>query len=233
MTDSLPVSSNQDGIHPELEKTVRRFQSSAWRRPIAAHTLEAFSSLDVWVQQRHAPVILDIGCGTAHSSEWLAQQYPHHVVIGMDQSAHRLQKAFNRIQFMPENLRLVRADVQDFWRLVAERKWDVSHQYLWYPNPWPLAHHLKRRWYAHPVFPWLVAVGGTLELRTNWGLYQQEFALALMCYGIDVQCQQIHPEMALTAHEKKYLQSGHALYQMQCQLKGSFCGKLINQEALL
>ena len=40
--NSRAVSSNQSGVHVDLEKVVRRHLASAWRAPIADHDLSAF-----------------------------------------------------------------------------------------------------------------------------------------------------------------------------------------------
>jgi tRNA (guanine-N7-)-methyltransferase len=90
--------------------------------------------------------------------------------------------------------------------------------YLLYPNPSPKPEHLKRRWHAHPIFPTLLACAETLELRTNWAIYAQEFALALQSCGWRAVQEPLPLAQALSApisnFEAKYAASGHALWRV-------------------
>ena len=75
-----------------------------------------------------------------------------------------------------ENVKLVRADLVDFWSLVyTDATWNIHSNYLLYPNPYPKSQHFKRRWHGHPVFPTLLGLGGNLILRSNWNIYCEEF----------------------------------------------------------
>ena len=59
-----------------------------------------------------------------------------------------LQKTFLRGK-RPKNLFLVRAELTDFWMLVARQSdWLVAKHYLLYPNPYPKSKHLQRRWHG-------------------------------------------------------------------------------------
>jgi tRNA G46 methylase TrmB len=88
-----------------------------------------------------------------------------------------------------------------------------------YPNPWPKIGHLARRWHGHAIFPSIVALGGTLECRSNWKIYVEEFALALtQLTQQPVQAELYQPEQTITPFEQKYLDSGHALWRCRTQL---------------
>jgi len=84
---------------------------------------------------------------------------------------------------------------------------------LLYPNPWPKPAHLKRRWHGHPAFPVLLALGGEIELRCNWKIYAQEFALAVN-YALHTSVAEvkIKPENGISPFEQKYLERQHSLY---------------------
>jgi tRNA G46 methylase TrmB len=61
---------------------------------------------------------------------------------------------------LKKNAILLRAELSDFFSLVAyESDWIVHSHYLLYPNPYPKAKHLKRRWHGHPIFPVMLALG--------------------------------------------------------------------------
>jgi tRNA (guanine-N7-)-methyltransferase len=139
----------------------------------------------------------------------------------VDQSAERLARGGRKLATaLPANALLLRADVTDLWALMREAGWQLSHHYLLYPNPWPKAEHLQRRWSGHPRLPDLLALGGRLELRTNWETYAREFAraLALAGHSAEVAPLAVVPEEALTPFERKYAASGHGLWRLTARL---------------
>ena len=131
-------------------------------------------------------VILDSGCGTGESTIHIARRFPGIPVIGIDKSCARLNKAGNPSQTagedIPANAFWIRAELLDFWRLALEHvksgKWTIPYHAVYYPNPWPKQSEATRRFHMHPIFPTLLALGKTIELRTNWEIYAREFAEA-------------------------------------------------------
>ena len=218
--NSRCIESNQAGIHENLERVVRKHLDSLFRKPIAEHTLDAFEAIKLPIEtvlEQGAGLIFDSGCGTAVSTRRLAMQHPDSLVIGIDRSAHRLNKDYN--QSLPSNAHLVQAECADFWRLAVKAGWKLEKHTIFYPNPYPKANHLKRRWHAHPVFPSLLQLGGKLELRSNWKTYMDEFCLALSFAGFeDCRVETIRPSEAMTLFEKKYQESGQPLYSCEVML---------------
>lgn len=211
------VTSNQSGVHDNLEQVVRRNQENTFRKPVAEHTLRAFEPTQRLVSQHNAPVILDSGCGTALSTRHIAQQYPDSLVIDVDRSEIRLGRQYDAS--LPENTLAVRADLVDFWNLAAQAGWQLQHHLILYPNPYPKSIHLKRRWHAHPIFPQLLKLGGQLELRTNWRIYAEEFVLALQLSGhTQAMVETFVPETCWTLFETKYHQTGQDLYRCRIDL---------------
>jgi tRNA (guanine-N7-)-methyltransferase len=216
MSDSLPVLSNQTGPHDDLSATVSKHLHTTFKRPVPAWVDELAQSI---VQTAgHRPLILDSGCGTGHSTVHIAMENPNAWVVGIDQSADRLRRSPNDIE--ADNLQFVRADAQDLWRALQNRGVKLHAHYLLYPNPWPKAHHLMRRWHAHPVWPSLLALGGTVELRTNWEIYAREFHQALMMSGAASITMDTLSNSDALAHpvslfEKKYAASGHTLWRVR------------------
>lgn len=219
--NSETVRSNQMAMHPALEKTVRRHQQRAWQAPLADHDRAAFAEARAWRQAHGADraLILDSGCGTGRSSVRLALRHPQALVIGLDQSEHRLARGARRFAPLPPNLLLLRTDCAGFWRLAEQAGWRPLAHYLLYPNPWPKSAHLKRRWHGHPVFPHLLTLGGTLVVRSNWELYLREMAEALSLAGRDATVASlIQVEEPLTDFEDKYHHSGHPLWELVAPL---------------
>jgi len=219
-SNSRCIESNQAGVHDKLEAIVRKHLNSEYRKPIAQHTQDAFEEVRPTVESalsQGAGLVFDSGCGTAMSSRLLALHNPDDLVLGIDRSAKRLGKAYN--DDLPENACLVQAECGDFWRLAKKSGWKLKKHTILYPNPYPKASHLKRRWHAHPVFPTLLELGGEIELRTNWKTYADEFCLAFkfadkICNGVG----RIDQEQSMTLFEKKYKQSGQVLYICKSKL---------------
>lgn len=210
----IPVSAQQ-GAHEALAARLARHLSEPFRKPCAPYNREAFErSLVGW--DGRAPLILDAGCGVGHSTIELARRHPDHYVIGVDQSAERLarRKPYPDA-LLPSNLVFVRADLVDYWRLLFDAGARLARHYVLYPNPWPKIGHLGRRWHAHPVFPWLLALGGELECRSNWRVYTDEFALAVgWALGRPVRVEPWIATSPLTPFERKYRDSGQPLYRV-------------------
>lgn len=195
---------------------VDRHRRSRWRRPILPASQAAYAAfLADW--DGKTSLVLDSGCGTGWSTARLAERYPDATVLGVDQSAARLNRFAE--PGLP-NMRRIRARAEDIWRLLAADEIRPARHFLLYPNPWPKAAHLKRRWHGHPVFPALLALGGRLELRTNWKIYAAEFRLAAGICGIDappvVSFSVAEP---LTPFERKYADSGHRIYRLCLNLE--------------
>ncbi|WP_290525088.1 methyltransferase domain-containing protein [Alcanivorax sp.] len=228
--NSRAVQSNQDGVHPDLEKVVRRHLDSAWQAPLADFDRAAFARAQEWRnrQGETRPLMLDSGCGTGRSSVHLAKANPKALVIGVDQSEDRLARAQRRFAPLPENLLLLRSDCAGLWRLMVEAGWQLARHQILYPNPWPKSAHLKRRWHGHPVWPSVLALGGELELRSNWPVYLQEVQSALLLSG---HCAQIDPlpegHEPVTDFEEKYQASGQVNWQLLARLSESL---IVNNE---
>ena len=214
-SNSREIFSAQTGVHAQLAKLVARHASNAYRKPIADYNQRAFhASMDCWHARGGASLILDAGCGVGLSTYCLAQQFPAHFVIGIDQSEDRLARGAGWSQPVPPNMLLVRADLVDYWRLLDKARVRLDRHYILYPNPWPKVGQLARRWHAHAVFPTIVALGGVFECRSNWPIYIDECAAALtQLTGTAVASQRYTTEAPTTPFERKYLASGHSLWR--------------------
>lgn len=240
------VTTNQADIYDKLEEVVRKYATTDYLRPIAEHTRKAFAEAEKFVagMTGHVEnragcaaykVILDSGCGTGESTLNIARQYPDIPVIGIDKSVARLTKAGGASAF-PQNAFLVRAELLDFWRLALEAvqagRWHIPYHALYYPNPWPKQSEATRRFHLHPIFPTLLQLGDTIEMRTNWEIYAREFAEATRiakkipgqtgddktCAADDntgtISCEAFEPEQPITAFERKYKEARQQLWRV-------------------
>ena len=126
---------------------------------------------------------------------------------------------------MPANAFWIRAELLDFWRLALEHvksgKWTIPYHAVYYPNPWPKQSEATRRFHMHPIFPTLLALGKTIELRTNWEIYAREFAeAARIVYderavaGMTIKCESFDPSAPETAFERKYKEARQKLWRV-------------------
>ncbi len=220
------ITGGQEGIHKNLSQVVKKHFNNPHKKPIAQHTQKAFDDVCSKVEahlKSGQPLIFDSCCGTAMSTQIIALENPDALVLGIDRSAVRLAKE-NSFQ-LPSNVVLVQAECADFWKLAIDAGWQLQKHTILYPNPYPKSKHLKRRWHGHPAFPNLVALGGELELRSNWKVYLEEFCEAVKYSGgIDNVCDGVKTlqiTSPLTLFEKKYQESGQNLYFCKVSLKKS------------
>jgi tRNA (guanine-N7-)-methyltransferase len=104
------------------------------------------------------------------------------------------------------------------WKLMRQGGLRAARCYLLYPNPAPKTSLLGRRWYAHPSFEDLLDTCASVELRTNWSIYAEEFAHALS-YRLGrrhhVESFSLDGREALTPFEHKYSESDHQLFRVR------------------
>ena len=211
------VTSGQTGVHPQMERHVRRHLASKWSQPLHRPSIETYQRLkNEGALSGAAAFILDSGCGTGKSTQRLASLFPQHIVIGVDQSNARLAKSGVASGFLRMgNCILLRAELGTFWRLLLDDGYLPERNFLLYPNPWPKPGHMLRRWHGHPVFPQLLSLGGEIEMRCNWEIYALEFAQAMkIATGKNISVNRIFPETGISPFEQKYLERGQALFSV-------------------
>lgn len=214
--NSRAITTNQDGVHEKLDDLVTRYQSSTNQRPIGAHTQQAFDEATTWLDGFTGDIILDSCCGVGESTANIAQANTECRVIGLDKSALRVDK-HQHYSAGQDNYRVIRADVNDFWRLVQRANWKVIQHYLLYPNPYPKKTHLQKRWHGSAAMSDLMAITPHIEVRSNWQVYLQEFAQAAKHYDVEAELTEITSQEAMTPFERKYRASGQQCWQLKCQ----------------
>ncbi|WP_339719234.1 SAM-dependent methyltransferase [uncultured Paraglaciecola sp.] len=214
---SRSISTNQVGVHQNLHKVVSRQLASVSQKPLSEHTQQAFQQAINWLGDWQGELILDSCCGVGESTVNIAQAHPNARVIGIDKSALRTDKHQAYANTL-ENYLVLRADLKDFLRLLVIHQKKLSKHYLLYPNPYPKSAHLQRRWYACSALKDILSLGGTLEVRSNWQLYIQEFSAALCIANISNQFSEFASDKAITPFERKYWQSGQSSWQLLADL---------------
>ena len=204
------VETNQTGIHQDLSELVQKHAQTTYKRPIPDFSRFAFEEFEQSFRlSEKKQIIMDSCCGTGESTAFLAASHPEAFVIGIDRSAIRLQKHHQK---KLKNYTILRADVEDFWRLLAKHYENcVILHTIYYPNPYPKSRHIMRRWHGHPLFSTMLRLANVTELRTNWRLYADEWAFASSLLGYTPESEIIPVAEPITAFERKYAASGHEL----------------------
>jgi len=220
---SLPVCSKQHAVHPRLGAVLEAHLARAYQAPLHQPTEQAFRALQCDITWVTDSLVFDSGCGTGESTRLIARAMPDCLVVGIDKSAARLARTgARRFPHREGNAVWLRGDLPTIWRLALEAGWRLRAHYLLYPNPWPKARHLRRRWHGHPVFPQILALGGRLEMRCNWTVYAEEFALAASrLLGRQVRVGPVGNTAITSPFERKYRASGHGLYSVVVATQGN------------
>ena len=219
--NSREITTNQTGLNEHLDEVVLKHLKHKFRKPYRQHTVEAFKQMQAIVAADPRPIIFDSCCGVGESTAKIAQLHPDCLVFGMDKSADRLERNDQHRhahQVDGQVYHLFQVDLNDLWRLAVDAGWQLHKHYILYPNPWPKAKHLQRRWHGAAVFPSILALGGELELRSNWALYLQEFQRALALAKVKSELQTYTAAEATTPFERKYWASGQTSWQLLANL---------------
>lgn len=211
------ITTNQMGIHQNLHKVVTRQLESKNQKPLSEHTQQAFQDAMDWLGEWKGELILDSCCGVGESTVNIAKAHPNARVIGIDKSAVRTNK-HQAYACTLQNYLVLRADLNDFLRLLILNDKKLSKHYLLYPNPYPKSAHLQRRWYATSALKDILALGGTLEVRSNWKLYIEEFSAALNIANVASKIAEFENAHPITPFERKYWQSGQSSWQLLAHL---------------
>lgn len=215
------IQTTQCTVHPDLKKIVEKHRAHVYQLPVTPLQQELFDLLSNTLKNIKKPLILDAGCGTGRSTYQLAKNYPEHFIIGIDKSIARLnqEKSFRtqseNIFFAGENAVLLRADLIYQWLLMSKTTWHFEKIYLLYPNPYPKPAQIKRRFYAHPIFKSLLTLSDHFEIRSNWLLYLEEFALAANYFrSFNSTLSAFTPTVPLSNFEEKYYATQTTVYQL-------------------
>lgn len=138
---------------------------------------------DAWFG-RHAPVVLEIGCGTGTSTLAMAQAEPDIDVVAVEvyrRGLAQLLAAIDRTSTTPDpvtNIRLIRGDGVDVLTHMFPSA-SLTGVRVFFPDPWPKARHHKRR-LLQPEVVGLIAdrlkPGGLLHAATDHAGYAEHIA---------------------------------------------------------
>lgn len=196
-----------------LKSVARKLLLSTHQRPPSARAEAQAQTLIDQITSNPKPLILDSGCGKGLSSRRLAQYYQQHWVVAIDQSAHRLQCLD---EDLPANLLVIRENCIDFWPCLAPLHKHIVMHNLFYPNPWPKKKQEQRRWYAHPIMPYLCNLSPLTCIRSNWLFYLQSFAVVAEQLGHHTYIKTLDSsELGWSHFEIKYAKHHVPVYELR------------------
>ena len=218
-TQSREIMSEQNQEHVKTLEIVLRNRQHLFRKPIPEFSENAFKKIEEFVNSfpEKKEIILDLCCGVGESSFHFAQEYSESIIIGIDKSADRIERKNKFKHSLPENLLILRADIIDVIRLIANSELctRIGKIFLLYPNPYPKTTQFQKRWHGHGIFPYLMKFNASVEVRSNWKIYLMEFLMAANCYkDFESLLEEFEPSMTLTPFERKYFDSKQLLYRL-------------------
>ena len=143
-----------------------------WGIPFASRSLD-FAK----VFARHAPVILEIGCGMGETTATIAANQPEKNFIGIEVHSPGVGALLKEIATRElTNLRVIQYDAMEVVRdMIAPGSLFGIH--IFFPDPWPKKRQQKRRLIQSPFAHELalrLAPGGYIHCATDWEEYAQQ-----------------------------------------------------------
>ena len=126
---------------------------------------------------RHAPRILEIGCGMGETTAAIAAAHPQNDYLGIEVHTPGVGSLLKEIALRElTNLRVVQHDAVEVVRDMLPEA-SLAGIHIYFPDPWPKKRHHKRR-LVQPLFVALLASrlapGGYLHCATDWEEYAQQ-----------------------------------------------------------
>jgi tRNA (guanine-N7-)-methyltransferase len=126
---------------------------------------------------RHAPRILEIGCGMGETTAIIAAAHPGNDYLGIEVHTPGVGSLLKEIATRElTNLRVVQHDAVEVVRDMIPRD-SLAGIHIYFPDPWPKKRHHKRRLVQGPFVAELaarLAPGGYLHCATDWEEYAQQ-----------------------------------------------------------
>ncbi len=194
-----------------MTKLLRAFDSK--KTPKLSEDKYAF------IRDLKKPIVLDIGCGTGHSSLFLATKYPESVIIGIERTKDKFSKFIKNIKNSEaNNIIAINEDAIPFiTQFINDRA--IDEVFILYPNPYPKAKQSNKRFHNMPFMSELIKKmkpQAKLTQATNILTYHEE-ALGLFTQTWKLKLTRnslVSLNANRTLFEKKYLQRGESCYEL-------------------
>lgn len=125
---------------------------------------------------RHAPLVLEIGCGMGEATAEMAAADPERDYLGVDVHTPGLGNLIALAEARGlTNVRVARGDVLFLLRDIEPASLAAVH--VFFPDPWPKAKHHKRRIIQADTVALIrerLEPGGVLHCATDWAEYAEQ-----------------------------------------------------------
>ena len=169
------------------------------------------------------PVEIEIGCGRGMFIIKSALENPEINFLGIEKSARFFRMFKERVaKSGAENIRLIRAEAGYLIKKFVPAH-SVKAVHVYFPDPWPKKRHRKRRLVNGSFLESVTRIllpDGRLFFATDFQDYFDEIVtIAPSCHGLtrepddESSPQDVHPDTAATAYERKYLIQGRVIYR--------------------
>lgn len=131
---------------------------------------------------RHAPRILEIGCGMGETTVAIAAAHPQQDYIGIEVHTPGVGSLLKQIDALAlTNVRIIQHDaVEVLQAMIAPES--LSGIHIFFPDPWPKKRHHKRR-LIQPALATLatsrLAPEGYIHVATDWQEYAEQILAVL------------------------------------------------------
>ncbi len=134
------------------------------------------------------PITLELGCGRAEMSLFLAQKYPEDNFLGVDLKADRLWRACQQAQALKlDNIAFIQSDILNLGDFIMPGT--VHRIWLTHPDPFPKDRQAKHRMLNHnflDIYKKAMQPGGTIRFKTDSRAFF-DWALELLNAQADVE----------------------------------------------
>ena len=169
------------------------------------------------------PVEIEIGCGRGMFIIKSALENPETNFLGIEKSARFFRMLKERVvKSGAHNIRLLRTEAAYLMKKFVPAH-SVQAVHVYFPDPWPKKRHRKRRLVNGSFFESvtrILASDGRLFFATDFQDYFDEIlTIAPSCRGLakelyeELSPQDVDPDTAATAYERKYLIQGRVIYR--------------------
>ena len=169
------------------------------------------------------PVEIEIGCGRGMFIIKRALENPENNFLGIEKSARFFRMLAERVaKSGAKNIRLLRGEAGYLLKKFVPQN-SVKAVHVYFPDPWPKKRHRKRRLVNGSFFESVARIllpDGLFFFATDFKDYFYEIAaIAPSCRGLTRESdektfpQDIDPDAAATAYERKYLMQGKMIYR--------------------
>jgi tRNA (guanine-N7-)-methyltransferase len=169
------------------------------------------------------PVEIEIGCGRGMFIIKSALKNPEINFLGIEKSARFFRMFKERVaKSGAENIRLIRGEAGYLIKKFVPAH-SVKAVHVYFPDPWPKKRHRKRRLVSGSFLEFVTRIllpDGRLFFATDFQDYFDEIVtIAPSCHGLtrepddESSLQDVDPDTAATAYERKYLIQGRVIYR--------------------